>query len=93
MRERYEPPPLESGELAVHIVSDDGNRDHVLLLAHEGKDVRVREWHAGNWSTGPDISVISADALLRRLEDVVRRRRRVEPDLSVVRTWLGDAGR
>ncbi|MEP7066019.1 MAG: hypothetical protein ABI889_08315 [Gemmatimonadota bacterium] len=79
---------METGELAVHIVSDRGTKDHVLLLARDPAGVRVREWHSGNWSTGPEESVVSANALITRLEDVVRRRQRIEPAISVVRSWL-----
>ena len=82
------PEEMETGELAVHIVSDKGTKDHVLLLARHPAGVRVREWHSGNWSTGPDESVVSASALISRLEDVVRRRQRIEPDVRVVRSWL-----
>jgi len=82
------PDEMETGELAVHIVSDKGDQDHVLLLARHPAGVRVREWHAGNWSKGPDESVVSANALLSRLDGVVRRRQRIEPDVHVVRSWL-----
>ena len=82
------PEEMETGELAVHIVSDKGTKDHVLLLAHHPAGVRVREWHSGNWSTGPEESVVSANALLSRLDDVVRSRQRLEPDVRVVRSWL-----
>jgi hypothetical protein len=80
---------METGELAVHIVSDEGANDHVLLLARDAAGVRVREWHPGNWSKGPDESVVTASALLARLEDVVRKRQRIEPDVRTVRSWLG----
>jgi hypothetical protein len=79
---------METGELAVHIVSDEGANDHVLLLARDPAGVRVREWHSGNWSKGPDESVVSANALLARLEEVVRKRQRIEPDVRTVRSWL-----
>jgi len=79
---------METGELAVHIVSDKGANDHVLLLARDSAGVRVREWHPGNWAKGPDESVVSANALLARLEDVVRKRQRIEPDVRTVRSWL-----
>jgi hypothetical protein len=82
------PDEMETGELAVHIVSEKGNKDHVLILARDPRGVRVREWHSGNWSTGPEESVVSANALLSRLEDVVHRRQRIEPAVSVVRSWL-----
>ena len=48
----------------------------------------MREWHSGNWATGPEESVVSASALLARLDDVVRSRQRLEPDVRVVRSWL-----
>ena len=60
------PDEMETGELAVHIVSDEGAKDHVLLLARHPAGVRVREWHSGNWSTGPEESVVSANALITR---------------------------
>ena len=82
------PDEMDTGELAVHIVSDKGTKDHVLLLARHPAGVRVREWHSGNWSTGPEESVVSANALLTRLEDVVRSRQRLEPNVGVVRNWL-----
>jgi hypothetical protein len=82
------PDEMETGELAVHIVSENGAKDHVMLLARHPAGVFVREWHSGNWSTGPEESVVSASALLTRLEDVVRRRQRLEPDVRVVRSWL-----
>jgi hypothetical protein len=82
------PEEMETGELAVHIVSDKGTKDHVLLLSRHPAGVRVREWHSGNWSTGPDESVVTANALLTRLEGVVRSRQRLEPDVRVVRSWL-----
>jgi hypothetical protein len=88
MMDRPVPPEMETGELAVHIVSDQGAHDHVLLLARDPAGVRVREWHPGNWSKGPDESVVSANALLARLEDVVRKRQRIEPDVRTVRSWL-----
>ena len=50
--------------------------------------VRVREWHPGNWAKGPDESVVSASALIARLEGVVRKRQRVDPDVRTVREWL-----
>ena len=82
------PEEMETGELAVHIVSDRGTKDHVLLLSRHPAGVRVREWHSGNWSTGPEESVVTANALLTRLEGVVRSRQRLEPDVRVVRSWL-----
>ena len=88
MTDRPVPPEMETGELAVHIVSDKGANDHVLLLAHDAAGVRVREWHPGNWSKGPDESVVSARALIARLENVVRDRQRIEPDVRTVRSWL-----
>lgn len=88
MIDRPVPPEMENGELAVHIVSDGGAHDHVLLLARHADGVRVREWHPGNWSKGPDESVISASALVARLEGVMRNRQRVEPDVRTVRSWL-----
>lgn len=88
MTTRRVPDEMETGELAVHIVSDKGDQDHVLLLARHPAGVRVREWHSGNWSTGPAESVVSASALLARLEGVVRGRQRIEPDIHVVRSWL-----
>jgi hypothetical protein len=88
MTNRPMPDEMETGELAVHIVSDKGTKDHVLLLARDPAGVRVREWHSGNWSTDPDESVMSANALLTRLEDVVRSRQRIEPDVRTVRSWL-----
>ena len=88
MTDRPVPQEMETGELAVHIVSDQGANDHVLLLARDHAGVRVREWHPGNWSRGPDESVVSASALLARLEDVARRRQRIEPNVRTVRSWL-----
>jgi len=88
MTKRPVPDEMETGELAVHIVSDKGANDHVLLLARDSAGVRVREWHPGNWAKGPDESVVSANALLARLEDVVRKRQRIEPDVRTVRSWL-----
>ena len=84
---------MEPGELTVHIVSDGGRRDHVLLLAHDAGGIRVREWHAGNWSTSPDESVVGAQALVARLEGVVRNRQRIEPDLRTVRSWIAGTPR
>lgn len=83
----------ESGELAVHIVSDGGAHDHVLLLARDAGGIRVREWHPGNWSKSPDESVVSASALLTRLEGVVRNRQRIEPDVRTVRSWIAGTPR
>ena len=83
----------ESGELAVHIVSDGGAQDHVLLLARDAAGIRVREWHPGNWSTKPDESVVSASALVARLEGVVRNRQRIEPDVRTVRSWIAGTQR
>jgi len=88
MTDRPVPPEMETGELAVHIVSDKGANDHVLLLARSSAGVRVREWHPGNWSKGPDESVVSASALLARLEGVVSKRQRIDPDVRTVREWL-----
>ena len=87
------PGETESGELAVHIVSDGGAHDHVLLLARDSAGIRVREWHPGNWSTNPDESVVSAHALVARLEGVVRNRQRVEPDVRTVRSWIAGTPR
>jgi hypothetical protein len=88
MTDRPIPPEMETGELAVHIVSGKGANDHVLLLARDAGGVRVREWHPGNWSKGPDESVVSASALIARLENVVRARQRIDPDVRTVRSWL-----
>lgn len=93
MSDRPVPPEMENGELAVHIVSDGGAHDHVLLLARDAGGVRVREWHPGNWSKGADESVISASALISRLEGVTRNRQRVEPDVRTVRGWLAGTAR
>lgn len=87
------PRDVQSGELTVHIVSDGGTRDHVLLLARDVGGIRVREWHAGNWSTSPDESVVGAHALVARLEGVVRNRQRIEPDLRTVRSWIAGTPR
>lgn len=88
MRERAVAQSMETGQLAVHIVSEGGANDHVLILGRDPGGVRVREWHPGNWSTGPDESVISPDALLERLEGIVRNRQRVDPQVRTVRAWL-----
>mgnify|MGYP001554423837 FL=1 len=88
MPNRPVPQEMETGELAVHIVSDRGANDHVLLLARNSGGVRVREWHPGNWSKGPDESVVSPSELLARLEGVMRNRQRIEPDVRTVRSWL-----
>jgi hypothetical protein len=88
MTDRPVPPEMETGELAVHIVSTGGANDHVLLLARDSGGVRVREWHPGNWSKGADESVVSPTELLARLESVVRNRQRIEPDVRTVRSWL-----
>jgi hypothetical protein len=93
MTSRPVPPEMETGELAVHIVSDGGAQDHVLLLGRDGAGVRVREWHPGNWSKGPDESVVSASALIARLEGVVRKRQRIEPDVRTVRSWIAGTPR
>jgi hypothetical protein len=87
------PGETESGELAVHIVSDGGAHDHVLLLARDSAGIRVREWHPGNWATSPDESVVSANALVARLEGVVRNRQRIEPDVRTVRSWIAGTPR
>ena len=52
MSDRPVPPEMETGELAVHIVSDHGANDHVLLLARDAAGVRVREWHSGKLVEG-----------------------------------------
>ena len=88
MRERAIAHAMETGELAVHIASEGGANDHVMILAHDPLGVRVREWHPGNWSSGPDESVVAPDALLSRLEGVERARQRVIPDVRTVRAWL-----
>jgi hypothetical protein len=88
MRDRPVADTMETGELAVHIVSEGGASDHVMLLARDPAGVRVREWHAGNWSTGPEESVVAPSALLARLEGVVRNRQRIDPDVPTVRAWL-----
>jgi hypothetical protein len=93
MLERPVPPQMENGELAVHLVSDGGAHDHVLLLARNAAGVRVREWHPGNWSKGPDESVVSASALIARLEGIVAKRQRIEPDVRTVRSWIAGAAR
>lgn len=93
MSNRPVPPEMETGELAVHIVSDGGAQDHVLLLGRDASGVRVREWHPGNWSKGPDESVVSASALIARLEGVVRNRQRIEPDVRTVRSWIAGTPR
>ncbi len=84
---------METGELAVHIVSDGGARDHVLILAHDPAGLRVREWHGGNWSKGPSESVVSASALISRLEGIVAKQQRVEPDVRTVRSWIAGTPR
>lgn len=88
MRERAIAQAMETGELTVHIVSEGGANDHVLILARDPAGVHVREWHPGNWSAGPDESVIAPGALLERLEGIERRRQRVNPDVRTVRAWL-----
>ena len=93
MMDRPVPQEMETGELAVHIVSDGGAHDHVLLLARDTAGIRVREWHPGNWSTKPDESVVSANTLLTRLEGVVRNRQRIEPDVRTVRSWIAGTQR
>jgi len=93
MSNRPVPPEMETGELAVHIVSDGGAQDHVLLLGRDVAGVRVREWHPGNWSKGPDESVVSASALIARLEGVVRNRQRIEPDVRTVCSWIAGTPR
>lgn len=87
------PGETESGELAVHIVSDGGEHDRVLLLARDEAGIRVREWHPGNWSKSPDESVVSASALVARLEGVARNRQRIEPDVRTVRSWIAGTPR
>jgi hypothetical protein len=93
MIDRPVPPEMETGELAVHVVSDGGAHDHVLLLARDAAGVRVREWHAGNWAKGPSESVVSASALIARLEGIVAKRQRVEPDVRTVRSWIAGTPR
>jgi hypothetical protein len=74
-------------------VSDGGEHDHVLLLARDEAGIRVREWHPGNWSKSPDESVVSANALVARLEGVARNRQRIEPDVRTVRSWIAGTPR
>jgi hypothetical protein len=93
MSNRPESGVTESGELAVHIVSVGGANDHVLLLARDAAGIRVREWHPGNWSTRPVESVVTANTLLTRLEEVVRNRQRIEPDVRMVRSWIAGTQR
>jgi len=88
MRERAIALAMETGELTVHIATEGGANDRVLILGHDPRGVRVREWHPGNWSIGPDESVVAADVLLARLEGVQRARQRVIPDVRSVREWL-----
>ncbi|MEP7087350.1 MAG: hypothetical protein ABI884_08440 [Gemmatimonadota bacterium] len=93
MIDRPVPPEMENGELAVHVVSEGGAHDHVLLLARDAENVRVREWHGGNWSKGPSESVVSASALIARLEAIVAKRQRIEPDVRTVRSWIAGSAR
>lgn len=88
MRERAIAEAMDAGDLTVHLVSEGGANDHVLILTRDPAGVRVREWHPGNWSTSPDESLIAPGALLERLEGVVRKRQRVNPDVRTVRAWL-----
>ena len=93
MIDRPVPPAMESGELAVHIVSEGGAHDHVLILARDAGGLRVREWHGGNWAKGPSESVVSAVALISRLEGIVAKRQRIEPDVRTVRSWIAGTPR
>ena len=88
MRERAIARAMETGDLTVHIVSEGGANDHVLILSRDPAGVRVREWHPGNWSTGSDESVIAPGALLERLERIEHKRQRVDPEVRTVRAWL-----
>ncbi len=92
-RERWSPPETGTGELTVQLITAGGAQDRVLLLAHDPAGVRVREWRASEWTSGPVEHVTTAEALLAQLDDAVRRRQRVEPDVVYVREWLGAARR
>jgi len=92
-RDRWTPPVTDSGEPTVQLITASGAQHRVLMLARDPAGVRVREWRAGEWARGPEERVVSAQSLLAQLDEVVRNRQRVEPDVAYVREWLGGARR
>ena len=53
MTDRPVPPEMETGELAVHIVSDQGANDHVLLLARGAGACACESGIRGTGRRGP----------------------------------------
>ena len=81
-------PRAEPGEITIFIAGEHGVQERVLLLSPDPLGVRVREWHPGNWATGPETRVVSPEEIEALLDDSGRSRRRVTPPAAEVRAWL-----
>ena len=86
------PPLLDDGgdgaELTVQVAGGDGEPERLLRISRPRNGlVRVRELSSDDWGRG-DERELSAEALLRALEEAARQRRRLSEDLYRIRLWL-----
>ncbi len=88
----YEVPSMEPGdELTVQVVGGGGEPERLLRISRPVNGlVRVREWTSEGWGQPPLEREMSADALLRALEEAARQRRRLTEELYRIRRWLVD---
>jgi hypothetical protein len=85
---RIDIPPPKPGQLAVYFAGEHGIQERILLLSPDALGIRVREWHPGNWATGPDTRLASPADIEALLDRAARERTRVTPPAAEVRAWL-----
>ena len=85
----YDVPPVEpEDELVVQVGGGAGEPERLLHISRPVQGlVRVREWTSDDWNT-PLERELSADALLRAIEEAARQRRRLSEELYRIRRWL-----
>ncbi len=87
-------PPADGGEdeLTVHLGSGAGEPERLLRISRPVDGlVRVREFSSDDWST-PFERELSAEALLRAMEEAARQRRKLSEELYRIRLWLTGSG-
>lgn len=92
--QRHEPPPaaIDDDAITVHVGGGDGVPEQLLRISRPVDGVvRVREWSGSDWSSAHEREM-SAEALVRALEEAARQRRRLGEELYRIRLWLTGAG-
>ena len=87
----HDVPPPAPDELVLQVGGGAGEPERLLHISRPVDGlVTVREWNSESWNTPPIERELSAQALLRALEQASRQRRRLSEELHRIRQWLTD---